>query len=820
MISSVRDRQRNGGSGTDIDIEIERELERQRLEEADRGTGPIRRRIKSFTIKLEPFAKSLTDEEAISVRNAIESLLQDYFFEVQPWAVKEESELESGSGSVTYVGLAQILENKQTEDHNGVELTMNGLVYFAEGSQNIPDENELLQTMEEQALGDSTAVVEALKDLFPTQQAQQLVVTIETPAGAAGAGASAGAATGGSATEVPEAIEATTTIPPYSRDDLPNYDSQTQTQTNQAVAGTGSNQQQSPFNAAAVGGGIAFAAVVLVAVIGLFAVQRRRKKACAYPSVRVRDASGHGSDNAHEYLVGIGSNDSDSDLENGFALLSSQDDWKANSKNHNDSMVGKNNVAIEPVSSQLTLVVPTEEILPAKSSPTAPELMSSPTTTRMTYLSSIFQRKNPIVEEDLEVLSSVSSNEGTNPKHGGSAYAPGDLNMSNYEFTDDGSSDFDDVVSIQPHVLTLQSLESFEEQHTSMTRHEYVVQKDQLESPFEEQTTSFAEEARKLPKTSKTAASSAAEAAATTSTIPRMTNTPTGVSAASSNGDLSYSSSSVSSRETPQLLQQNSSGAVADHQELEDDKEDQRIRYSMMPNPYVQRRATKSVTNDRSARCVLKATDFTAASLAGGQSNNNNVEAGSLHSPSNGMGMVPKLSAPSWWSSSSQEGEDGNTNASRKRGNGRSSAAAKEAYEEGDLAYSGDEENTFGVPSSDGWDPADTELSSLGDALTQEEINMVEFHSGQMIRKKDPPASEPASGERSPTRRLPSKKIEAAKSVLQKIKSSLESNENKENSNNSSSSNENLHKLGESIASIASDGGCEEINFDAELMEI
>ena len=815
----TNDRQRNDESGTTTGIGLElieqRKLfeqlsERDRLgEEVDRETGPIRRLIKSLTIKLEPFAKSLTEQEAISVRNAIESLLQDYFFEVQPWAVKPEdssdkeqlesnSESGNGSGSVTYVGLAQILENKQTEDHNGVEVTMNGVVYFAEGSWNIPDENELLQTMEEQALGDSEAVVEALKDLFPTQQAQQLVVTIETPAGAASdadadaTDATDGNADGGSATEVSEEIEATTTTPPYLRDDLPNHVSNSQTQTHQAVGATESNQQpQSPVNAAAVGGGAAFAAVVLLAAMGLFLMQRRRKKAGAYRSDRVRNDSGHGSgsNNAHEYLVGIGSKDtSDSNPENGFALSSSQDDWKANSNTHNDSMVvGKNNGAREPVASQLAVVLPTQEIQPTRSSPTAPESVSSPASARLSYLSSIFQRKNSIIKEHLEGLSSVSSNEVANPKLGGGlAYGPGVLNMSNYEFTDDSASDFDSIVSVQPHMVTLQSLESFEEQHTSMTRQEYVVQKDQLVSPFDERTTSS------------TAAPSlaAAEAAAATA-APRMT----GASATSSNGDLYYSSLSVSSREPPsQLLQQNYLGAADILQELEDDKEDQRIQYSMMPNPYVR----KSVKKDRSANCVLKSTDFTAASLAAGQ--NNTIEARSLHSPSNGMGMVPKISAPSWWSSSLQEGGNGN--------NGRSSAAAKEAYEEDDLAYSGDEENTFGVPSSDGWDPADTELSSLGDALTQEEINIVDFHSGQ--KKDPPPASEPASGGGSPTRRSPSRKIEVAKSLLQKM-----GIENKGNSNNSSrSNNNNLHKLGESIFSISSDGVYEEINFESELMEI
>eukprot|EP00536_Pseudo-nitzschia_multiseries_P012917 jgi/Psemu1/309516/fgenesh1_kg.518_\ len=241
-------------------------------------------------------------------------------------------------------------------------------------------------------------------------------------------------------------------------------------------------------------------------------------------------------------------------------------------------------------------------------------------------------------------------------------------------------------------------------------RQEVVVQKDQLESSFER---------RRI---------------ITPPAVAAVTNMATGASAES---NLSYSSSSMSSREQQQVFSppQGVPGTLTVHKqqykrreqllEETEQREDQRIRYSMMPNPYVR----KNYPEDRSAPCVLQATEITAASLRSGSSS-----AGS----STGLDMIPKLAAPSWWGSSStpsgtkphrRRKSNNNNNKERRLS---SAAAAANVYSdeenEDDLAYSGDEENTFGVPGSDGWDPADTELSSMGDAPTQEDLNMVLFH--------------------------------------------------------------------------------------------
>jgi hypothetical protein len=561
-----------------------------------------------------------------------------------------------------------------------------------------------------------------------------------------------------------------------------------------ATGDLGSVESPSSLNPVALGGGVGVAAVALAIVIGLFVVKRRRgKEDGAFPT----------KDN--EYLVGI-----DGDAEDGFG---STDDWKVNSfeeseKNKEDALK-----AIEPLP-----VVETDD----EAEEVAP---SSPTT--MAYLSSFFQKKkqSAAVEGHVEV-SSVSSVEESGKESG--------VNMSNYEFTDDGLSDFDDVVSVQPHLVPLQSLESFEKHHTNLKRQDFgVVKKDQLASAFEQPSFVSISSGEDGP----------AKAAASPSSTAALVS-PTAGDGAISDGDLSYSSSSLSAeplqqkREHQELLlkQSSSGGATADHHEQDDDHDD-RIKYSMMPNPYVNQRrgpfGRGKAVPDRSANCVLKPTDFTAASLARGRTSSGSsleLDRVSTHSSTNsGLGMIPKLSAPSWWAGSSSPPQ-GNPLTRKRSNGGRKSPAVKEAYQrEEELAYSGDEENTFGVPSSDGWDPGDAELSSMGDGITPEEMRMVDFHpqvvNGQV--PNDRPGTSPP--------RSPSKKVEAAKSILQRHMKTSSERPNKNNtsfeaaksvllrikSESGSSSSDggsgDDFKLGESIRSIDSDMSSEEIHFDSEL---
>jgi len=809
-------------------MEYHRRIARERISEMEaEGRGPIRRRIDSLTIKLEPFEKILTDEEAVSVRNVIESLLQDYFFEVQPWVIRTETENSfsdssdlavegigdeeidasslraNKSGSVTYVGLAQIVENKQTEDQTGVKVTMNGLVYFAEGSENIPNEDELLQTMEEQALGDSQVVVDALRDFFPTQQT--LVVTVETPTTTLATIAPVKSPPVGAEKPDGEIFPITTTEVPVAIDLLETEVSVTDREDGlfqsdpKVVLGTTTEMQSlgledSSRERMILGGGTAVGILFLGMVVGLLTVQRRRKRAVAYRTNQIRNASG-----GNEYLVDNG--------ELGLSL--SQEDWKANSNNVTHKDDNAEVAKIHTAAKVLPLSLPTE--IPTEDS----EMESSPTNSTVSYFSSLFQRKSPIAEKHLEISSTKSSDDEQKlPKHNKVIQ---EANMSTYQFTDDGSSDFSDVVSIQPHVVSLKSLESFEEQHTSMTRQEYVVQKDQLGSSFEEPPINILSDFGRGAEAKTSAPPKTAGTVESLKAISAPTSMPSG-QAETSRDTLNYSSSSMSSREPQhQQLQQSDSGAASilvdleREEEKEAEKEDQRIRYTMMPNPYVRHRQGKG---DRSAPCVLKATEFTAASLsrASGINNGNNTSilssssssSGEAASPANSArGMIPKLAAPSWWSS--QDDDNGNSNKSgnrhRRSRSGRSSPAVKEAFREEYLAYSADEENTFGVPESDGWDPTDTALSSMGDSPSQDDIKMVEFQVGKITPPQSPP------GEKFPsTSRMPSpssrKNIEVAKAVLQRIKSSPESQSSG-------------HKLGESITKVTSDYLSEEIRFDS-----
>ena len=739
--------------------------------------GPIRRRINSFTIKLEPFVNGLTDEEAITVRNTIESIIQSYFFEKQPWATMVNSEnsndigddsttgnnndATAAAGSVTYVGLAQILENRQTEDNQGVQLTMNGLMYFAEGSQDIPDETELLETMERQAL--SPAVVGfALKADFPSLQ---LVTVIETATATAVAVAGddtntaavanikpADTTTGTTTTTntvptlsptVEIKTTTTTTLAPSPSPSLVVVVDKPSVQEVPASEGSSSSAIVSPvgqqqdaitdgddgsLNIAALAGGLAAGFVVLIAILGLFIIRTKRRSS----SSKKNDSSDG------QYLVNINSKD--------LFGSTSQDDWQLNS-NSPTKTPRSNSKEVEDLQKSISHQMDDLEKAISQEQQRSPSEVSKTRTrgqqlendtsnkdifrasTTISYLSSLFTKVNPMQKQQQqeEEVRSVSTNGGNNDGGGGNNATSN--NNNNNDGTADGEntlSDFDDTVSIQPHIVTLQALESFDEQYKK-TRQVCVVQKEMLESSFE-----------------------------------RINNV--GASCAGSS-NLSYSDSSLDSSKGKSRgnININNNPAIPQklvfdksrHKELEEEKEEQRIRYSMMPNPYVRRTypgaAPGATIEDRSRPCALTPTDTTAATLA-----RRTTSPGSETGSYTGLGMIPKLSAPAWWSSSngkssldnnrssSSRSRSSRSSGSRRKSRGSSTskdrrgsssnksssaaATATAAYIDDDLAYSGDEENTFGVPSSGGWDPADAELSSIGDAPDQDEINMILFH--------------------------------------------------------------------------------------------
>jgi hypothetical protein len=741
--------------------------------------GPIRRRINSFTIKLEPFVNGLTDEEAITVRNTIESIIQSYFFEKQPWATTVNSEnsndigddsttgnnndktamtttTTAAAGSVTYVGLAQILENRQTEDNQGVQLTMNGLIYFAEGSQDIPDETELLETMERRALSPE-AVVEALKADFPSLQLVTVIETARVVAGddtntAAAAANNKPADTTTSTTTTTNTVPTlsptveikttTTTLAPSSSPSLvvvvnPSVQEVpvTEGSSSSAIVSPVGQQQDtiidgddSSLNIAALAGGLAAGFVVVITILGLFIIRTKRRSS---------SSSKKNDSNDGQYLVNINPKD--------LFGSTSQDDWQLNS-NSPTKTPRSNSKEVEDLQKSISQQMDDLEKAISQEQQRSPSEVSKTRTrgqqlgndasskgifrasTTTSYFSSLFTKVNPMQkQQQQEEVRSVSTNGGNNDGGGGNNTTSKDNNSN--DGTADGEntlSDFDDAVSIQPHIVTLQALESFEEQH-KMTRQVCVVQKEMLESSFE-----------------------------------RINNV--GASCAGSS-NLSYSSSSLDSSKGKSRGDSNNNNNPSipqklafdknRHKELEEEKEEQRIRYSMMPNPYFRRTypgaAPGATIEDRSLPCALTPTDTTAATLA-----RRTTSSGSETGSYTGLGMIPKLSAPAWWSSSSGKSSlDNNRSPSSKSRSSRSSgsrrksrgssiskdrrssssnksssaaATATAAYSDDDLAYSGDEENTFGVPSSGGWDPADAELSSIGDAPDQDEINMILFH--------------------------------------------------------------------------------------------
>eukprot|EP00539_Tryblionella_compressa_P011930 CAMPEP_0178813040 /NCGR_PEP_ID=MMETSP0745-20121128/20155_1 /TAXON_ID=913974 /ORGANISM="Nitzschia punctata, Strain CCMP561" /LENGTH=762 /DNA_ID=CAMNT_0020473889 /DNA_START=77 /DNA_END=2365 /DNA_ORIENTATION=+ len=120
--------------------------------------GAPRRKINPFTVVLQPLQYRLSFQEAAGVRNTLESLLQLYFTET--WT----------GASVTYVGLTQILDNSLVDADAGVvEVSVEGLIYFADGSTNVPTEEEVSLLIEQEALPESV-LLQAFSLLFPDLQ--------------------------------------------------------------------------------------------------------------------------------------------------------------------------------------------------------------------------------------------------------------------------------------------------------------------------------------------------------------------------------------------------------------------------------------------------------------------------------------------------------------------------------------------------------------------------------------------------------------------------------------------------------------------------
>jgi hypothetical protein len=131
--------------------------------------GPQRTMLEAFTITLTPFENVLSNQETTKVRNTVETLLSN-FLTVYPWPT---------GTSVTFVGLARVLEN--TVNNDAVQVTMDGLVYFSiTGNSNAnmataPPDSAAMNLLLQRALTPE-ALLEALLGDFSDLTAAELDV--------------------------------------------------------------------------------------------------------------------------------------------------------------------------------------------------------------------------------------------------------------------------------------------------------------------------------------------------------------------------------------------------------------------------------------------------------------------------------------------------------------------------------------------------------------------------------------------------------------------------------------------------------------------
>ena len=135
-------------------------------------SGVARLKINPFIVTLQPVTESsLTYQQLQGVRNTVETLLEQYFTETYVWP--------DSTTSVSYVGITQIVDSRSTPDNTGVELTLDGLMYFEDGSSSIPTEDELLNLISEEALPENL-LVQALSLVFPSLQQATISTTAST----------------------------------------------------------------------------------------------------------------------------------------------------------------------------------------------------------------------------------------------------------------------------------------------------------------------------------------------------------------------------------------------------------------------------------------------------------------------------------------------------------------------------------------------------------------------------------------------------------------------------------------------------------------
>jgi hypothetical protein len=155
--------------------------------------GPPRRAILPFIVSLSPIASSPTYQQQIQVRNTVEEIVEQHFKSKYSATVSDVRNTTIAyaptTAVVTYVGLTQIVDSAHNTDTKTAVIEMKGMVYFADGSVNVPSEQDVAQMVTDEFLTQET-LVPALSGLFPTLQTtraesaleQDEVVTVTTDA--------------------------------------------------------------------------------------------------------------------------------------------------------------------------------------------------------------------------------------------------------------------------------------------------------------------------------------------------------------------------------------------------------------------------------------------------------------------------------------------------------------------------------------------------------------------------------------------------------------------------------------------------------------
>jgi hypothetical protein len=772
----------------------------------DGDSGVPRLNIDPFVVTLRPVTtESLSYQQLQGVRNTVETLLEAYFTETYVWPDE--------TTSVSYVGITQIVDSRPTADNTGVELTLDGLMYFADGSSSLPTEDELLTLIYQEALPDNL-LLQAFSLFFPSlEQATVSLLTASTgpptvsPTVAVVVATPTPSPTLEPTTEAPVTIPSPTTPeeeesptdapvqdvptittdPPQSSVVIPAdpeeppgeppvssiVEQEDEEQKEEPTSSNG-NSNAGVLVGCAVGG---FVALMLVALL-LIHIKRRQigfgrpyniKKR---PSPLSNDDGNNNNNNNNiidmmvdnddldnideERLVEVNvagvidfddmvrSDDDDDDDDDNFVDDNFVDDTVRQSQQQQQRLGTQESWSWKPSAVASTAIgntveegaAPYDDISPAKTASTAdfssegdveagPKTSSSapppPPTTKAksidevaaanaaaattsglsSYWTSFFHRTNPKNDNN---DSENSSNIPPELRSMGSSVDDGD---ESYLFGDGLLSDLEDGTS---------TVESFEQRPLQ----DYIVKKDMLESS--------------ATRVAPTNGAALAPPAPFTALEKERRPSPVG-----SEGNFTTNS---------------------------EEEEERRKNEVMIPNPYVVRPAygSSGMTNQvlRSSTCLLEPTDTSAAMLAQRVSIEGNdpivphVLPVSSAVTGKQQGMIPKVSPPakkSWWrASSQQEGKERQASWPTRYSNRPSEAAAAAASAAATVtaaansstatataaANSGSEDDdTFGPALSDGWDPADSEMGSLGTLPNEEDLFQptVEDKTGQTFLK-------------------------------------------------------------------------------------